>query len=145
MFQRLNRWPQDGSEDYGRAIFRVSPYLTPRYRSDLVADMELKGKRGELAYRVRGMQEVRDHGFEENRVDVPAPGIWTVWLDLELSESVKGMTVKKTAIRYPLRVVRLSVDPETNPWGLALDGFAPPGPRRLDQSELGGTSGPEDT
>ena len=31
-------------------------------------------------------------------------------------ESVKGVTVKKTVIRYPLRVVRHAVDPETNPW-----------------------------
>lgn len=132
IFQQLNRWPRDGAEDYGQAIFRVSPYLTPRYRADLVADMELKGKRGELAYRVRGVQEVPGHGFDESRVDILAPGIWVVWLDLDLFESVKGMTVKKTAIRYPLRIVHHAVDPETNPWGLALDGFAQTGPRRLD-------------
>ena len=59
-----------------------------------------------------------------------------MWLDLELLESVKGMTVKRTAIRYPLRVVRHAVDLEANPWGLALDGFSVDGPRRLDQSEL---------
>jgi hypothetical protein len=45
------------------------------------------------------------------------------------------MTVKQTAIRYPLRVVSLDVDPESNPWGLALDGFTPEGPRRLTASE----------
>ncbi len=137
IFQQLNRWPQDGAEDYGQAIFRVSPYLTPRYRADLVADMELKGKRGELAYRVRGMQEVPGRGFEESRVEVLAPGLWVVWLDLELFESVKGMTVKKTVIRYPLRIVRHAVDPEVNPWGLALDGFAQEGPRRVDASGSG--------
>ena len=36
IFQQLNRWPEDGAVDYGRAIFRVSPYLTPRYRADLM-------------------------------------------------------------------------------------------------------------
>jgi hypothetical protein len=35
-----------------------------------------------------------------------------------------------------LRVVRLSVDPETNPWGLALDGYGATGPRRLSEAEL---------
>ena len=137
IFQQLNRWPQDGAEDYGQAIFRISPYLTPRYRADLVADMELKGKRGELAYRVRSMQEVPGRGFEESRVEVLAPGLWVVWLDLELFESVKGMTVKKTVIRYPLRIVRHAVDPEVNPWGLALDGFAQEGPRRVAASGSG--------
>ena len=43
IFQQLNRWPEDGARDYGRAIFRVSPYLTPRYRAELIADLDLKG------------------------------------------------------------------------------------------------------
>lgn len=137
IFQQLNRWPDDGAKDYGKAIFRISPYVTPRYRAELMADLDLKGRQGELAYRVRGVHEIAGHGYEERRIDVLAPGVWVVWLDLDLFESVKGMTVKKTAIRYPLRVVSLSVDPEANPWGLALDGFASEGPRRLGESELG--------
>ena len=135
IFQQLNRWPEDGATDYGRAIFRVSPYLTPRYRADLIADLEQKGRQGELAYRVRGMQQIPGHGYEERRVDVLSPQAWTVWLDLDLLESVKGMTVKRTAIRYPLRVVRYAVDLEANPWGLALDGFGSEGPRRLNDAE----------
>ncbi len=136
LFQQLNRWPEDGAKDYGKAIFRISPYVTPRYRAELISDMELKGRQGELSYRVRGVHEIAGHGYEERRVDVLAPGVWVVWLDLDLLESVKGMTVKKTAIRYPLRVVSLSVDPEANPWGLALDGYASAGPHRLDESQL---------
>ena len=141
IFQQLNHWSEDGAEDYGKAIFRISPYVTPRYRAELIADMELKAKQGELAYRVRGVQEVPGHGYTERRVDVLAPGVWVVWLDIDLFESVKGMTVKKTTIRYPLRVVRFSIDPESNPWGLALDGFAASGPRRLSESELGDETG----
>ena len=136
IFQQLNRWPEDGANDYGKAIFRISPYVTPSYRAELMADLERKGRQGELAYRVRGIQEIAGHGYEEHRVDVLAPGVWVVWLDLDLLESVQGMTVKKTAIRYPLRVVSLAVDPEANPWGLALDGFSSEGPRRLRESEL---------
>jgi len=136
IFQQLNRWPEDGAADYGRAIFRVSPYLTPRYRADLLAELEQKGRQGELAYRVRGMQAIPGHGYEERRVDVVSGGVWIVWLDLDLLETVKGMTIKRTAIRYPLRVVRFAVDPEANPWGLALDGFGADGPRRLTDAEL---------
>ena len=101
IFQQLNRWPEDGGKDYGRAIFRVSPYLTPKYRAELLADLELKGRKGELAYRVRGVQEIPGHGFEERRIDILDDDVWVVWLDLDLFESVKGMTVKKTAIRDP--------------------------------------------
>jgi hypothetical protein len=46
------------------------------------------------------------------------------------------MTVKQTTIRYPIRVVRQAIDPESNPWGLALDGYANDGPRRLTDAEL---------
>ena len=69
-------------------------------------------------------------------MDVLGEQSWIVWLDLELLESVKGMTVKHTTIRYPLRVVHYAVDLETNPWGLALDGFGGDGPRRLSDADL---------
>jgi integrating conjugative element protein (TIGR03746 family) len=82
------------------------------------------------------LQEIPGHGYEEERVEVLAGDAWIIWLDLDLLESVKGMTVKRTAIRYPLRVVRYAVDPEANPWGLALDGIGADGPRRLTDAEL---------
>ncbi len=132
IFQQLNRWPEDGAEDYGEAIFRIAPYLTPEFRSQLIADMKTKGKQGELAHRVRSLQAILDSGYEERRVDVLSQDVWVVWLDLELNESVKGMTIKHTRIRYPIRVVRYAVDAEANPWGLALDGFAAEGPKKLD-------------
>ena len=135
IFQQLNRWPENGATDYGTAIYRISPYLTPRYRDELVADMELKARHGELAYRVRSVHEVSGHGYEERRVDVLSPDVWVVWLDLDLLESVKGMPVKQTTIRYPIRVVRQAIDPETNPWGLALDGYSGEGPHRLTETE----------
>ena len=137
IFQQLNRWPENGAEDYGKAIFRIAPYLTPAYRSQLIMDMETKGKHGELSNRVRSLQAILDDGYEERRVDVLSKDVWVVWLDLELNESVKGMTIKHTVIRYPLRVVRYAVDAEANPWGLALDGFAAQGPKRLVMSQAG--------
>ena len=135
IFQQLNRWPDDGAEDYGKAIYRIAPYLTPEFRNKLIADMEAKAKQGELAHRVRSLQPIPDHGYEERRVDILGNDAWVVWLDLELKESVKGMMIKQTAIRYPLRVVRYPVDAEANPWGLALDGFAADGPKRLGESK----------
>ncbi len=137
IFQQLNRWPTDGAEDYGKAIFRIAPYLTPKFRSTLIADMEAKGKQGELAHRVRSLQAILDSGYEERRVVVLSKDVWVVWLDLELNESVKGMTIKHTRIRYPIRVVRYAVDAEANPWGLALDGFAAEGPKRLGKNNIG--------
>ena len=136
IFQQLNRWPENGAEDYGKAIYSLSAYLTPKYQTELQKELELKGRRGELINRVRGMQERVGHGYSEMRVDVQGEGVWIVWLDMELQESVKGMAIKRTHIRYPVRIVRYAVDPESNPWRLALDGFASEGPRRLERHEL---------
>jgi integrating conjugative element protein (TIGR03746 family) len=140
IFQQLNRWPTSGAEDYGRAIFRIAPYLTNAYRNALVSDLDSRGKRGELAHRTRSLQALPGAGYREDRVEVLSADAWVVWLDLELKESVKGMTIKKTHIRYPLRVVRVAVNPETNPWGLALDGFAGDGPKRLHKGAQTGQS-----
>ena len=140
IFQQLNRWPEDGARDYGERVYRLAAYLTPRFRAELEADIAHRGRRGELLGRTRGVQELAGHGYEERRVDVSSDGAWVVWLDLSVQESVGGMSVKETAVRYPLRVVRFEVDPEANPWGLALDGYAAGGPRRLTDEEVGASS-----
>jgi integrating conjugative element protein (TIGR03746 family) len=137
IFQQLNRWPEDGARDYDARLFKLSAYLTPRFRAELEGDIARREHRGELAGRTRGVQELAGHGYEERRVDVLSDGAWVVWLDLSVEESVGGVAVKETAVRYPLRVVLYDVDPEANPWGLALDGYAAAGPRRLTEDELG--------
>lgn len=133
ILQQLNRWPENGAQDYGAAIFRTSAYLTPEFREALITDMHNKARVGELTHRVRGLQAIPGEGFSERRVDIVSDSEWHVWLDLELSESVRGMTVKQTRIRYPVRVVRYAVDAESNPWGLALAGYAGGGPSRIDE------------
>ncbi|RMO25260.1 hypothetical protein ALQ44_01963 [Pseudomonas syringae pv. pisi] len=46
---------------------------------------------------------------------------WTVTLDITADEYYGGQLVKRALARYPLHVVRMDVDPETNPFGLAWD------------------------
>lgn len=135
IFQQGNHWHQDGDQDYGKQIFRLSAFLTPPFREHLTADMILRGRQGELSGRTRIIQELPGHGFEERRVALLDRNSWIVWLDVNIQEYVRGMEVKNVNIRYPLRVVRYDVNPETNPWGLALDGFAGDGPRRLSEEE----------
>lgn len=129
VFQQLNRWPENGAVDYGEAIFRLSAYLTPAYREQLTQEMTIKGERGELVNRSRSVEA--EYAEADAQVQVLDHETWQVDLDLKITESVRGMTVKETSIRYPLRIVRQAIDPERNPWGLALDGFVAPGPKRL--------------
>ncbi len=132
IFQSVHYWPRDGQADFGRNIFEASYYLTPRFQQALSADMDTRGKNGELAGRVRSLQEMPGHGYEEGRVRPLGNGVWIVTLDFQVGEYVRGVPVKTVAVSYPLRVVRREGDPARNPWGLALDGYEGDGPRRIE-------------
>ena len=132
IFQSVHYWPRDGQSDYGKNIFEDSYYLTPRFQEELSADMDRRGKNGELAGRVRSLQEMPGHGYEESRVKPLGNGVWAVTLDFQVGEYVRGIPVKTVAVSYPLRVVRSEGDPARNPWGLALDGYQGDGPKRIE-------------
>jgi len=127
----LNRWPNDGAVDYPAKIERLAAFLTPRFRAQLKADAQARKRQGELNNRARALHPI-GKGYAPEGVATLSTDAWVVRVDVDLRESVHGMEVKHTPIRYPLRVVRFEVDPETNPWGLALDGYGPSGPARID-------------
>jgi hypothetical protein len=60
-------------------------------------------------------------GIRAETLEPLGAGRWRAWVDFAIDETVKGMPVKQTLLRYPLEVVRMEVDPEHNPWGLALE------------------------
>ncbi|SJM91044.1 PFL_4703 family integrating conjugative element protein [Crenothrix polyspora] len=131
VFQQANHW-DNGQDDYGQQLFRVSPYLTPPFIDSLKADMALRGKNGELSGRTRTIQPLSGQGFEERRVVILSDDSWLVWLDYNIREYVKSIEVKNVSIRYPIRVVRYDIDRDANPWGLALDGYENDGPKTLN-------------
>ena len=51
-------------------------------------------------------------------------GLWHVTLDVLLVEELRAVEVKRVPIRYTIIVEQRRIDPEYNPWGLYLDGFA---------------------
>lgn len=135
IWQQVNRWPDNGEKDYPKNLYSFQAYMTPRFRAELLRQLKQRGKRGELVGRVRALHAVPGVVYEDRRVDVVSDGVWIVWIDAIIEETVAGLEVKRTPIRYPLRVVRYEVDPEANPWGMALDGFSQD-PVRIPDSEL---------
>jgi len=124
IFQQLNRWPSDGEKDYASNIYRYQAYLTPSCRAFLEADAKLRQDNGELRRRARAVSEIPGRGYGDDpefRVKVLADGDWLVNLDLEADEFFGSERVKRAFARYPLHVVRFDVDPEKNPYGMALD------------------------
>ena len=133
MWQQLNRWPKDGAEDFPAKLYRFAAYVTPAFRAELLRDMDRRGRMGELTGRVRALYEAPGAQYDDSRVQAVGPNAWTVTIEAVIEETVAGLPVKHTRIRYPLRVVRYDVDRELNPWGMAIDGFAAPGPSRVEE------------
>lgn len=127
IFQQLNRWPSNGDIDYPRNLRALSAYLTPGCAVLLQRDYELRRDNGELRQRVRGIYEIPGRGYGDDpgtRVRVLSDSDWVVTLDVSADEYVGAEQVKRALLRYPLRVARLDIDPERNPFGLALDCYA---------------------
>jgi integrating conjugative element protein (TIGR03746 family) len=123
IWQQVNHWGRDGDKDYGAAIFRMQAYITPSCREWLERDLATKANNGELSLRTRALQEIPGHEYEESRVKPLSDSAWRVEVDYEIKETVRGMPVKETGVRYPLRVVRFDANREKNPFGLAVDCF----------------------
>jgi len=134
IWQQANRWRENGARDYPAQLATLKPFLTPRFYTFLQADAQRKHKRGELAWRTREISPLHPTAFDDAWVVHPSQDQWVVQLDVRLKEHMNGASVKDIAVQYRIRVVTYDVDPELNPWGLALDGFDTP-PRRLALEE----------
>ncbi|MBF0035507.1 TIGR03746 family integrating conjugative element protein [Citrobacter freundii] len=131
IFQQLNRWPDNGEEDYARNLRALRAYLTPACQSWLEHDFQLRRDGGELRSRTRGIYELPGHGYSNRvvgddkrqrpRVEVLGRDTWQVTLDVAVEEYYQNEPVKKALVRYPLQVMRYAIDAEKNPWGLAID------------------------
>lgn len=138
IFQQLNRWPTDGEKDYASNIFRLKAYLTPSCKAFLDADFKYRLENGELRKRSRGVYEIPGRGYGDDpayRVKVNGTGDWIVNLDLTAEEYFGSERVKKAFARYPLHVVRYDIDPELNPYGMALDCYSGSPERIQSQAE----------
>lgn len=145
IFQQLNRWPSNGEEDYARNIHALSPYLTPACQTFLQRDYEQRKNAGELRQRVRGIYEIPGRGFGDDpkaRVRVVSRRDWIVTLDISVDEYLGPEQVKRALVRYPLKVARLDINPEHNPFGLVLDCYQSTPQRIAAEPPSTATSGP---
>jgi integrating conjugative element protein (TIGR03746 family) len=133
VWQQLHRWPTNGEEDYTRNIHALSSYLTPACKTFLERDFSTRRDAGELRQRVRGIYEIPGRGYGEApavRVQTVSNRDWIVTLDVTADEYYGAEQVKRALIRYSLKIVRLDVDPQRNPFGLAIDCYSVP-PQRI--------------
>ena len=127
IWQQAQRWPTNGEQDYPRNLHGLSAYFTPSCRAFLQQDYEFRRGNGELRQRVRGIYEIPGRGYGDDpaaRVRTVSVNDWIVTLDVSADEYLGAEQVKRALVRYALKVVRMDIDPERNPFGLVLDCYA---------------------
>jgi integrating conjugative element protein (TIGR03746 family) len=127
IFQQLNRWPNNGEEDYRRNIQALGAYLTPACKAFLENDYEIRRDNGELRQRIRGVYEIPGRGYGDDptfRVRIVSSNDWVVTLDVTTEEHYGPEIVKRALVRYSIKTTRWDVDAERNPFGLALDCYS---------------------
>lgn len=127
IWQFMNRCEHDCSTELPERQERMTTFITSSFAAELKRDRSTR--LAELKDRTRYMLPIRT--WNSSLVSQTESGHWHVTLDVTLVETLRGVEIKRTPVRYTLRVALLRVDPEFNPWGLIIDGFASP-PQRLE-------------
>lgn len=126
IWQELNYWSHDGSQDYSKNLRVFSAYITPEFQTQLKQDYSDLLAAGQIQ-RQRFIQGI---AYEASSVKKINHHTWKVDLKVRLMEYKNGQLVKDTEILYPLRIIRHEVSNSLNPYGLAIAGFVTP-PKRL--------------
>lgn len=122
VWQELNYWPHDGTEDYKTNIHTYWSYLVPSFKSDLLQDyVDLKAS-GQVQ-RQRYLQGEIGGAYESTNVKKLSDNTWEVDLTMRLTEFKNNQPVKDVEVLYPLKVTRMNISQQNNPYGLAIAGF----------------------
>lgn len=129
IWQELNYWPDENSEDYQKNIHTYWSYLTPQFKTELLEDYADLKVSGQLQ-RIRYLQGLSGAAYDSVNVKKLGYETWQIDLKMRLTEFKNNQIVKDVEIIYPLKVTRINISTENNPYGLALAGFVSE-PQRL--------------
>lgn len=121
VWQEINHW-QNGEEDYPKALHIYQAYLTPAFQEVLYQDYQSLKSLGQVQ-RQRNVEGLTGAAFDSNNVKALSNTTWEVDLTLHLTEYKNHQTVKSIDMLYPLKVTRMAISEQHNPYGLALAGF----------------------
>jgi integrating conjugative element protein (TIGR03746 family) len=122
IWQELNYWSSENGDDYQKNIHTYLPYLTSQFKSELLQD-NLDLKASGQTQRIRYLQGLSGAAYDSINVKKLGNDTWEVDLKMRLTEFKNNQAVKDVEIIYPLKVTRVNVSQQNNPYGLALAGF----------------------
>ncbi len=123
LFPMLHSWSGEDSKEYLKTINRYKPYLSPRYLALLNEAYPFMKQAGLTD---KNQMVSLYSGFESNQVQKFAPNLWQVHLKLRLTQRINEknpMVIADKVVSYKLRVMRVRLSHQQNPFELALDGY----------------------
>lgn len=129
VWQELNYWPEENGEIYKKNINTYWAYLTPQFKAELLNEYADLKNSGQME-RIRYLQGLSGAAFDSMNVKKMGNDTWEVDLRMRLTEYKNNQAVKDVDILYPLKITRVNISPQNNPYGLAISGFVSP-PTRL--------------
>ena len=121
IWQYLNRCESNCEIELPQRQNQMSSFITTQFASTLLRSRAARAS--ELRDRTRYILPLAG-GWSTSLVTTISKGLWHVTLDVLLVEELRAVEVKRVPIRYTIIVAQRRIDPEYNPWGLYLDGFA---------------------
>ena len=122
IWQGINYWPEDGTQDYPKNVRTYAAYLTPKFQAELLHDFEELKTAGQVQ-RQRALHGMTSMTFDAASVKKLDANTWEVNINMRLVEYRNHQIVKDIEMRYPLKVIRWDISSQHNPYGLAIDGY----------------------
>lgn len=124
LFPMLHSWSGESKHEYLSIIQSYKPYLSPRHL-ELLND----------AHRFMVQAGLTDKNqtaslysaFESGLVSKIAPDLWQVHIKLRLTQRINEknpMVIADKVVAYKVRVMRVHLSHQLNPFELALDGYS---------------------
>lgn len=123
LFPLLHSWSGDDRQEYLKTIQSYKPYLSTRH-IELAHEAYQFMKKAGLTEQSQSASLYS--GFEAGRVQKIAPDLWQVELKLRLTRRLhekNPMVIADKLVSYKVRVMRVALSHQQNPFELALDGY----------------------
>lgn len=122
----MNSWSGEDVNELKKNVYAYQHYLTPRHRALLSESIK--------AYKNAGLFNHAQtaslyQSFEKRDVEQIGPNLWRVKVLLRLTQRLNNknpLVISDKVIAYSIRVSRVSLSREQNPFELALDGYGEP-------------------
>jgi len=124
LFPMLNSWSGEDKQEYLKTIQSYKPYLSSRHL-ELLTDAYSFMKKAGLTDKAQTASLYS--GFERSLVQKIAPDLWQVHIKLRLTQRINEknpMVIADKVVSYKVRVMRVKLSHQQNPFELVLDGYS---------------------